>query len=403
VPARSRTSETGSRRHELGFSAQEIPRGYSDIIVVGAGLAGSAAAWVLGRRGLQVLLIDPRDACPPVFKAEKIEPDQARALRNLGLLDLLLPVAQPIRKIHAYYNGRCFGTSHTQQFGSYYCDLVNAVRRQMPSCVYFKQERVAQIQNGTDLQRVKLSNHEELCCRLVVLACGLNSELPVSLGLRKIMVQKNQSLALGFNMARADAQPFHFDSLTYYSISRESGIDYISLFPVGRNIRANLFAFPKSDDPWVRHFIQAPEQGLRRWFPKLQPAIGEYRVTSPVQASIVHLYRIEGQPHGVVLIGDAAQNVCPSTGMGLNKILSDLEVLLQMIDDWLSSPGMSRDKLANFYNHPEKRAVDLKALRNAFYRRHATTGSSPKWRIHRIRLHLSMQFRRPTQMEPARS
>lgn len=372
---------------------------------MGAGLAGAAAATVLGRQGWRVTLVDPRPSCPPVFKAEKIEPDQARSLRKLQLADSILPHTAPIRSIHAYYNGRLYGTSQTEQYGAYYSDMVNALRSRLPASVRFRQERVVRILNTTEIQRVSLSDGEELSCRLVVLASGLSADLPVALRLKRSNVQKYQSVALAFTIARADSRPFPFDSASYYSINATQGIDYITLFPICGAVRVNIFAFPRANDPWVGEFVRNPILGLKKCFPKLHRAIGEYRITSKVESSVVHLYRTEKQTmHGIALIGDAAQNVCPSTGMGLSKILSDVDVLSEYVPAWLDAPGaINSEKIATFCNDPRKCAVDLKALRNAFYRRQAATGTSMKWRLHRARLHLTMQFRRATELAPSRS
>ena len=63
----------------------------SEIIIVGAGLAGSTLAAVVGQQGRRVILIDPRSSCPPVFKAEKIDVRQVQLLRKFGLFECLLP------------------------------------------------------------------------------------------------------------------------------------------------------------------------------------------------------------------------------------------------------------------------------------------------------------------------
>lgn len=365
---------------------------------MGAGLAGTTAASVLGRQGWRIALVDPSPSCPAIFKAEKLEPDQVALLRKFDLLDLLLPQAGFIREVKAYYNGRFFGSNPTEQYGVYYCDMVNALRARLPSTVEFIPERVVQIKNSADVQRVLLADGQELTCRLVVLACGLNASLPSSLGLKRSYIQKQQSVAFAFNLARADGSQFPFDSITYYSVSPKPGIDYLTLFPIGKTMRANLFAFPAVNDPWVREFIHNPTKGLQKCFPKLQQTIGKIEVTSEVENALIHLYRTEGEPPpGVVLIGDACENVCPSTGMGLTKIFTDVYVLSShCVDSWFGSSGMGTEKMASYFNHCSKSAVDSRALQNAFYRRQASTGLSPRWRIHRTRLHISMRFKKPS-------
>lgn len=98
-----------------------------------------------------------------------------------------------------------------------------------------------------------------------------------------------------------------------------------------------------------------------------------------------------------MLIGDAFQNSCPSTGSGLSKIFTDVDVLCsEFVPQWFATAGMGADKIASFYANPQKCDMDSDSLRVGLYRRRAATDLSFRWYIHRLRLHLSMQFRRPS-------
>ena len=182
------------------------------------------------------------------------------------------------------------------------------------------------------------------------------------------------------------------------------GIDYLTLFPMGPSMngamRANLFAFPNGNEEWVREFVQRPGDGLRRCFPELQSAIGEYEITGAVETSLINLYKTDALstasvPDGVVLIGDAGQNACPSTGSGVSKVFTDVQVLAERAQRWLASAGMSSAKLREFYDDSRKRAMDAESLAAAVYRRMARTDKSLRWKIHRARIALSMRLGRP--------
>ena len=188
----------------------------ADVIIVGAGLAGAITATVLTQQGVRVMLVDHRPTYPPSFKAEKIEPDQADLFRKFGLMETLLPWTGRIHEIVRGWDGRERGAIPIEQYGIFYHDMVNALRAALPTAVDFRVGRVQDIVNGDEMQRVTLADGLEYTARLVALACGTAGSLPARLGLRKEMIQKEQSLAFGFTIARGDRQPFPFDAVTYY-------------------------------------------------------------------------------------------------------------------------------------------------------------------------------------------
>jgi 2-polyprenyl-6-methoxyphenol hydroxylase-like FAD-dependent oxidoreductase len=362
----------------------------AEIIVVGAGMAGVTAAAVLGQQGYRIIMVDRRLSCPPLFRCEKLEPHQAQMLRKFGLLEHLLPKAGHIREIRVGYDGRCFKSILCEQYSMYYNDMVNALRARAPVEVEHKIGDVEHISTSNELQRVRLKGGEELTSRLVVLASGVSNELQASLGLRKKVIQKDQSSAFGFSIARLDGQPFSFDAITYYPTTYEECVDYVALFALGEEMRANLFFFRPVSDPWVRKFIAQPGPMLEKAFPKLRRMIGDFRVVTTVETGRIDIYRVDGeiQP-GIVLIGDAFQVACPSTGMGFTKIFTDVEVLSECVPAWFATPGIGAGKIASFYNCPRKKITDDLALKTASYRRNVVmNGSSMIWRFHRIKTQL---------------
>jgi 2-polyprenyl-6-methoxyphenol hydroxylase-like FAD-dependent oxidoreductase len=208
----------------------------SEIIVVGAGLAGSTLAAVLGQLGRRVILVDSRSACPPVFKAEKIDVRQVQLLRKFGLLERLLEHSFRWNEVRLGYDGHIFKTIRVEQYGINYADMVNALRAKMPPAVDCRRGQVELIANSEHMQRVRLSGGEELTARLVVLASGVSGGLEANLGLRRRVVRRDQSLVLGFDVAASLAQPFAFDSVAYYSVQ-----------PVDAHRLSDAFQVPQRD------------------------------------------------------------------------------------------------------------------------------------------------------------
>jgi 2-polyprenyl-6-methoxyphenol hydroxylase-like FAD-dependent oxidoreductase len=360
----------------------------ADILIIGAGAAGVTAAAVLGQRGYRVLLVDANPTCPPVFKAEKIERAQLQLLRQFGLVEALLPACSRISEVHAAFDGRVFKTMATEQLGLPYAALVNTLRERLPANVQFRVARVESVQPSAEAPSVRLEGGEQLTARLLIFAGGINPALQAGLGLARRVIQKEQCLVLGFNIAPHDARSFPFQAVTYYPTTTAERIDYLTLFKTPQGMRANLFAFRSISDGWVREFVQQPRLLLERCLPKLPRVISEYRVTGRVESARVDLYRSEGLPQpGVVLIGDALQNVCPSTGLGLNKVFTDIDVLAECVPAWLAREAIDGRQLAGFYQHPRKVAADQEALTSAVYHRQAATNPSPRWRAHRALLH----------------
>ena len=50
----------------------------TDVAIVGGGLAGSFTAAMLGRAGVDAILVDPHTEYPPDFRGEKLDGDQVR-------------------------------------------------------------------------------------------------------------------------------------------------------------------------------------------------------------------------------------------------------------------------------------------------------------------------------------
>lgn len=356
-----------------------------DIVVVGAGLAGSSVAAVLARRGLAVMVVDPYPEFPSVFRAEKIEPSQAALFRSLGLFDGVQPATRLIREIIHGFGGKVVHRRAIEQFGIAYCDIVNSVRAQIPARVNFRRTRVESIEADARRPSVVLAEGDRIKCRLVVVATGMAGQLTDRMGLAREMLKEDLSMVFGFMLKRADGEPFAFDAVTYRPQSTADKVGYLTLFRMGQCMRGNLFTYWPARDSTSLDMRREPVAVLKRVLPGLDDVIGQYDVTGKVEPFKIDLYRAKDCAlPGVVLIGDAYQSVCPSTGMGLTKVLTDTDVLCnECLPGWLAAGEIGPQQTAAFYVHPRKAAADALALRLALAGRDSVLENSLHWRVRR--------------------
>jgi 2-polyprenyl-6-methoxyphenol hydroxylase-like FAD-dependent oxidoreductase len=151
-------------------------------------------------------------------------------------------------------------------------------------------------------------------------------------------------------------------------------------------MRANLSVYRDMDDPWLRQFREAPREELMALMPGLAAITGSYDIPGRVQIRPADLYVTQGvEKPGVVLIGDAFSTSCPGAGTGTGKVFTDVERLCNVyIPQWLATPGMGAEKIAEFYADPVRAAYHAHSAHKAFHLRSLTVDTGLKWRALRL-------------------
>ena len=360
----------------------------SDIAIVGGGLAGSLAAAMLGRAGIGAVLIDPRSEYPADFRCEKLDGDQVAILKKTGLADAVLRVSTPDRESWVARFGRLVEKRPGDQEGIFYAPFVNTMRAEIPPNVRFIVAKATALAAGPDRQTVTTSTGETVSARLIVLANGLNIGLRDKLGLTREMLSECHSVSIGFDMKPVGRREFAFPALTYYAERPSDRAAFITLFPIGRTMRANLFVYRDMEDSWLQQLRAAPQDTLFALMPGLRPLLGDFTVTDHIKIRPVDLYATRGhlQP-GVVLVGDAFSTSCPAAGTGARKVLTDVERLCNVyVPQWLATPGMGLDKIAAFYDDPVKQACDRFCVNKAYgLKAYSIDRGAPWWVRRRVK------------------
>ncbi len=119
---------------------------YTDIAIIGGGLAGSTAAAMLGRAGIDTILIDPHPIYPADFRVEKLSgDDQLERFRRTGIAESVLRLATHDAENWIARAGYLLDKRPSQQVGKMYDDLVNAIRAVIPAPVERIYKKVAAV------------------------------------------------------------------------------------------------------------------------------------------------------------------------------------------------------------------------------------------------------------------
>jgi 2-polyprenyl-6-methoxyphenol hydroxylase-like FAD-dependent oxidoreductase len=360
----------------------------TDIAIVGAGLAGSLAAVMLGRAGHAVTLVDPFDACRPDFRCEKLEEAHVESLRRAGVLDEVLPAAHRYQNVWVARLGRLAEVKPIVEYGIEYSALVNLLRALIPRDVAFAPSKVTEMSVTPARQTLTLTNGEQISARLVI---GANGVLTGMTGERR-EISRCHSVSVGFDV---DAANWPFEALTYFGEEPAERVAYLTLFPMPSGGRANLFVYRELNDLWFKRLRADPAATIAECLPGLARFTGTLRINGPLKVRPVDLVATDNllQP-GVVLVGDAFSTACPVSGTGAAKALLDVERLCHAhVPGWLATPGMGVEKIAQHYNDPEKCRSDAHSFRTSVFAKRAALGEGLLWTAFRWGYYAGSQAR----------
>jgi 2-polyprenyl-6-methoxyphenol hydroxylase-like FAD-dependent oxidoreductase len=360
---------------------------FTDIAIVGGGLAGCIVADQADRAGHTVVLIDRHPEPPPGFRAEQLVGGQVAALERLGLAQALTAGLTPAPHAVGARGGRIIGGVDEIHYGLSYQAMVARVRNQLPPRVTRCTGRVADIETGSGRHTVTLAGGERVSARLVVLASGQERALAQHLGVGRRVIRAAHSITIGLDIVPVE-DGFRMPLLTCYPTDLRFAIDYLAIFPIGSATRVNLFGYASAGDPWVQSFRTDPRAALLAAFPHLERILGPFAARGPAQLRINDLWAsTDPGRDGLLLIGDAFRTSCPATGTGVSRILLDAELLSrEYLAGWLDAQGPTAERIAAFYQDPRKLEFEETVAQSAEYQRTAATDPTLRWRLHRWQL-----------------
>jgi geranylgeranyl reductase family protein len=329
-----------------------------DVIIVGAGPAGSTAATILARRGRDVLLLDraefPRDkAC-----GDGIPPGTVGILNDLGLaeelraagfqhIDSLRLVSARRRDWRLDFRARRDGADF---FIAPRVRFDELLRRHAIACGAAFQRahvRAPLIENGRVVGvRAEIDGKEsEFRARVVIGADGATSAITRAL-LPQKPPERHRAVAIRGYLSDFDSAPhtveFHFGA--------RYAPGYAWVFPLGES-SANVGVIVRTDrfkrrgvqiDALLREFVESDE--LRRRHARVE----SLRDMATWQLPLATPRRVPRAFNGALLIGDAARLVDALTGEGIHNGVVSAVCAAETINDALAAGDVSRASLARY-------------------------------------------------------
>ena len=308
-----------------------MPTQTYDVVTVGGGIAASALARAMAKRGAKVLVLEKELRFKDRVRGEGIVPWGAAEARELGILELLRTTCgHDVPLVEAGMGPR---------------DLASTTLQRMPALSFAHQEMQetllaaaetegAVVRRGVAVERVEPglpaavvvdgNSRERISTRLVVAADG-RGYVSRKWGGFTVREQFNDYYMAGVLLSDVRSSP----DLVYFVFNPDYGM-CIGLLPLGKNRHRAYFMYPKT----MGYRLQG-EQMLRLFVSesaKCYPPLAEYyaraKCIGPLASFDVSDYWVD-HPYreGVALIGDAAATTDPTFGQGLSLALRDARVL----------------------------------------------------------------------------
>jgi menaquinone-9 beta-reductase len=318
-----------------------ISRRDIDVLVVGAGPAGSSAAWHLAREGAHVMVLDRAKFPREKPCAEYLSPEASRILSAMGALEACEAAGAAHLAgmvIRAPNGARIRGEFAAAHGFRAFRDRGLALRRPVLDSILLERARAtgAEVREGEQVISVLKDTRGAVCgarvrgaegeerdirARLVIGADGLRSTIA-----RRIGVARH---ALGPRRLAFIGHYREVEGMTDYGEIHVDREGYAGFADVGHGLTNVAVVVPRAS---VRGNVAGnPSAFLERWIaarPHLAPRMASakramtVRVTGPFA---VHASRAWGP--GVALVGDAADFFDPFTGEGIYAALRGGELL----------------------------------------------------------------------------
>ena len=338
-----------------------------DVVIVGGGIAGAAAACAFARVGVPVVVFERRDLVRDPNRGDNLHPPTRALLERWGAVDLLrkrgafdvrffvLTDAPRRRRARFELSPRPFLVLNHAEIETALLEFAT----QHGAAV--RTEAVRAARREADRWVVETDHGPATTARLLVGADGAGSLVRQTAGIPA--TRKDYDLAAVVLHA---PRPAWADPDSFYGILHpEGGILVAPTTPVGR-CRVVVIVRATEAASWMA----ADEAELQRRLGQRDPQCGELTVERRGGSHLYHMIRQHTARYageGLALIGDAAHVTNPFGGQGMNLAIQDAAALAEhaaaVLRDGAGSDAALADALAAY--EQQRRPINARALQGA--------------------------------------
>jgi 2-polyprenyl-6-methoxyphenol hydroxylase-like FAD-dependent oxidoreductase len=363
--------------------------GKADVVIVGAGMAGSALAFELQKKNISTLLLDRRKGLDSTPRGITFQPNGLNALEKIGVLDNVLQMgsAERILEVRDWNQEILLEADyglleHPQNY------IMTADAVQVEHLLGYKAEDLgAQTIWNTRFQEIIWNNGtargvrceveggpSEIKASIVVGADGPQSQVREKIGAKTETKKYSDSFMVGLIGPVAELQ----DRARQYQAPGKM----LGIMPAGRAATYIFYCVGnRSFEDLKKEGLESFKAEVTQAAPELAQAFGAMEAWTRIAYFTPSFIKVDPWVgNGVALLGDSAHTFHPHAGQGVNLSLQDALALADVIADALSSGDTSAKRLAQ-YQSSRKMFADVIG-QHAHYT--STYALSNNWLIKRL-------------------